>query len=347
MKKNITIHDLAKLLNIDSSTVSRALNDSPRVGEATRAKIKKLAKEMGYQRNMLASNLRNSKTKTIGVVVPFISRHFFSEAISGIEQAATARGYRVIISQSHDNAELEDEITTGLFMNRVDGLLISPSLARYDGKYLNVFFENQIPVVLFDRYYKGAKVNKVILEDENAAFQATEHLIENGCKRIMHITGNFTATIYENRLTGYKNALKEYNIKYDKNLVKHISMHPDAATDLIKEVVNSKKELPDAIFCANDVTAIAIIKYLTEETDIKIPEDIAIVGFSNEPASDIIKPGLTTIDQHSSDMGKIAAEMLLGFIENKNDFFSSQTITIHSKLIVRASSVKKNALEAK
>ena len=341
MKKKTTIHDLARILKIDSSTVSRALNDSPRVGVITKKKVLDLAKEMGYQRNLLASNLRTNKTMTIGVIVPFISRHFFSEAIDGIEQEAANKNYRVIIAQSSDDFEKEKHIVEGMFMSRIDGLLISPTLGTKSGSHLNIFIDNEIPVVLFDRYYENARINNVIIEDRNAAFTITEHLIENGFKNLIHLTGNLEAIIYKKRLQGFKEALVKHGIPFDDKMVHSIPLLPDQAENFIEKLINTSDKLPDGIVCANDVTALAIMKYLDANTKIKVPEDIAITGFSNEPASSIIKPELTTIDQHSYEMGRKASKMLLDSIESNDDYLSRQTVVIRSRLIIRGSSVKK------
>ncbi|MEN8120974.1 MAG: LacI family DNA-binding transcriptional regulator [Bacteroidota bacterium] len=346
MKKKVTIHDLARILNIDSSTVSRALNDSSRVGVITKKKVLDLAKELGYQRNLLASNLRTNKTMTIGVVVPFISRHFFSEAIDGIEQAAADKNYRVIIAQSNDDFEKEKHIIEGMFMSRIDGLLLSPTLGTPSGEHLNIFLDNEIPVVLFDRYYENARINKVIIEDRNAAFTITEHLIKNGFKNLIHLTGNQDAVIYKKRLQGFKEAITKYNLPFKEEMVHSIPLLPDQAINFIEKLVESSDPLPDGIVCANDVTALAIMKYLDANTDVKVPEDMAITGFSNEPASSIIKPELTTVDQHSYEMGRKAARMLLDSIESNDDYLSRQTVVVRTRLIVRGSSVKSSKSEA-
>lgn len=347
MKKKTTIHDLARLLNIDSSTVSRALNNSPRVGEITKKKVLDLAKEMGYQRNLLASNLRTNKTMTIGVVVPFISRHFFSEAIDGIEQAASQKDFRVIIAQTNDDFEKEKHIIAGMFMNRIDGLLLSPTLGTPSGNHLNIFLDNEIPVVLFDRYYENARINNVMIEDRNAAQMVTEHLIENGCRNLVHLTGNLDAIIYKKRMKGFKEGLISNGLEFNEDMVYSIPLLPDHAVEFIKKLINQKKPLPDAIMCANDVTALAIMKYLDEHTKIKVPDDIAITGFSNEPASSIIKPELTTVDQHSFEMGRKAASMLLDSIESNDDYLSRQTVVVKSRLIIRGSSLKKKKKKEK
>jgi LacI family transcriptional regulator len=330
------------MLSIDSSTVSRALNNSPRVGIETKKRVMELAQKVGYQRNLLASNLRTSKTMTIGVVIPFISRHFFSEAIDGIEQAASERNYRVLIAKTNEDFEKEKELTKAMFMNRIDGLLLSPTLSTQNGKHLEIFFDNEIPVVLFDRYYENARINIVRLEDRNASYSATNHLIENGCRRLVHLTGDLNAVIYKRRLQGFKDALIDNGLEFSDDMVYSIPLLPEHAESWIKELLEDKKNIPDGIVCVNDVTALGIMKYLDANTSLKVPDDIAITGFSNEPASDIIKPGLTTVDQHSFEMGRMAARMLLNSIENKEDFLSSQTLVVKSSLIVRGSSLKKN-----
>ena len=338
MKKNITIHDLAKVLEIDSSTVSRALSNSPRVGVKTKSRVKAMAKEMGYQRNLLASNLRTNKTMTIGVVVPFISRHFFSEAIDGIEQIASNNGYRVIISQSRDDFEKEKQIVEGMFMNRVDGLLISPTQSTRNGEHLNSFIQSKIPIVLFDRFYENSNLSKVVLADRKAAYILTEHLIKQDKRNIFHLTGNLESVMYKERFAGYKNALLDNGIEFNEDYVKSINLYADDAVEAVKELLDNKNNLPDAIVCVNDVTALAIIKYITENTDYRIPQDIAVAGFSNEPASAIITPGLTTIDQHPFEIGKTSTKMLFEFIkDNFSGQLSSKTVVIQPDLLVRES----------
>lgn len=347
MKANVTIHDLARVLGIDSSTVSRALSDSPRVGAKTKERVKAMAKEMGYQRNLLASNLRTSKTMTIGVVVPFVSRHFFSEAIDGIEQIASEEGYRVIISQSRDSHAKEKVILDGLFMNRIDGLLISPTQETRDSTHLNQFVDNKIPVVLFDRFYENSNISKVVLADRNATYKITDHLIKQGKKKIFHLAGDLGSAMYQERCQGYKNALLDNGIEYVEEFVVSIELYADVAVKVVKEVLENKNNIPDAFVCVNDVTALAIMKYIIEETDYNIPEDISVAGFSNEPSSAIISPGLTTVDQHPFEMGKSSSEMLFEFIKDKfSGQLSSKTVVIQPELIVRGSTVSRALVEA-
>ena len=338
MTKNITIHDIAKELSLDSSTISRALSDSPRVGVRTKKRVLDKAKEMGYQRNLMAANLRTNKTMTIGVVIPHISRNFFSEVIDGIEQVVASKGYRVVISQSHDDFQTEKKIVDGLFMNRVDGLLISSTMATPNGEHLNVFTNNKIPVVLFDRYFENGGFSKVIFEDKKGALDLTQHMIDGGCKKIYHLAGDLKSQIYKQRYLGYREALEKNNLELNESYVIPSALNKEDAIRIIKDILNREEQLPDALVCGNDITALSIMKYLDENTNIKIPKDIMIGGFSNEPASEIIKPGLTSVDQHPFRIGKTAAEMLLNFINDKeNAFQSSNTVVIKSELIKRGS----------
>lgn len=337
MPKNITIYDLAKELKLDSSTISRALGSSARVGEATRKRVLLKAKEMGYQRNLMASNLRNNKTMTIGIVVPFISRHFFSEAIDGIEQIVSKNGFQVIISQTYDSVETEKKVLKNLFMNRVDGLIISPSIESSTGNHLNIFNNNNIPVVLFDRYFEKGNLNKVIFEDKKGAFDLTQHVIDNNCKRIYHLAGNLNTEIYKQRLKGYKEALQKNDIYFDDSFVKISNLNAQESTEIIKELLKDMENFPDGLICSNDISALSIMKYLEENTNIKVPEDICIAGFSNERASKFIKPSLTTLDQQPFKIGATAAKMLLDFIDDKGSYDQNNTIIIKSSIIKRGS----------
>ncbi|MDN3665826.1 LacI family DNA-binding transcriptional regulator [Algibacter miyuki] len=331
-----TIHDIAKALGIDSSTVSRALNDSPRVTPVTKAKILAKAKELGYQRNMLASNLRKNETHTIGVVVPRISRHFFSSAIQGIEESAYLAGYNVIICQSLEQLEREKKIVSGLVANRVDGLLISVSMETLNYDHLEILKKSGIPVIFFDRHCAIEGVSSVLIDDFKGGFDATNHLISKGCKHIVHFSGPQALEIYKNRFEGYKAALLENNIPFNEEyVISSRLMEQDGYISMQKLLA---KNLPiDAVFSANDLSAIGAMKHLKEQK-ISIPDDIAIVGFSNEPVSSVIEPSLTTIDQSGFEIGKVATELMLEHIKNKKTPKKGQTILIETHLIERNSS---------
>lgn len=331
----VTIHDIAGILGIDSSTVSRALNDSPRVAKKTKTKILTKAKELGYQRNHLASNLRKSKTYTLGVIVPRISRHFFSSAIAGIEETAFKAGYTVVICQSLESLEREQSIIDTLLANRVDGVLISISMETKNYDHLKGLKQRNIPCVFFDRHCNIPENSNVIINDYEAAFKAVEHLIEQKSKTIAHFSGPQNLEIYKNRLNGYKAALEKYNIPFREELVISSSLMEKDAAENVKKILALPFKV-DGIFCANDVVAIGAIKYL-KKINIKIPEDIAIVGFSNETISSVIEPALTTINQSGSKIGVAATNLLIDKMFNNS---IHKTITIQTNLIERESSLR-------
>ncbi|MBJ2176035.1 LacI family DNA-binding transcriptional regulator [Aureibaculum sp. A20] len=334
----VTIHDIAKALNINSSTVSRALNDSPRVTKKTKEKILKVAQEMGYQRNLLASNLRKNVTNTIGVVVPRISRHFFSSVIQGIEETAYQAGFSVIICQSLEQLEREKNILETLAANRVDGVLISISMETMDYEHLEGLKNRGIPLVFFDRHCNIPGTNNVLIDDFKGGYDATQHLITKGCKNIVHFSGPQELEIYKNRFRGYKEALKKNGIPFrDEYLISSRLMEQDGI-DNVKKLLD-KGVVFDAIFSANDVAAIGAIKCLIEN-EIKIPDDVAIVGFSNEPISTVINPTLTTINQPGFEMGKAATDLLIKNIKNETGLLREETLIMDSNLIERQSSQK-------
>ncbi|MCB4798824.1 LacI family DNA-binding transcriptional regulator [Neotamlana laminarinivorans] len=338
MNNKPTIHDIAKALGINSSTVSRALNDSPRVTQKTKNKILAMAQELGYQRNVLASNLRKNVTHTIGVIVPRISRHFFSSAIQGIEETAYAAGYNVIICQSLEQLEREQSIVNGLVEKRVDGLLISISMETLNYDHLDLVAKNKIPLVFFDRHCNIPNYSSVIIDDFKGGFEATEHLIKQGCKHIAHFSGPKNLEIYKNRLAGYKAALKKHKLTFNESYVITSRLMEDDGYANMKVLIDKNIEI-DAVFSANDMAAIGAIKFLKQQK-IAIPEDIAIVGFSNEPISTAIEPSLTTIDQSGLTIGKTATNLLLNYIEEKSIPEKGKTVIIDTSLLERNSSKK-------
>ncbi|WNH09404.1 LacI family DNA-binding transcriptional regulator [Thalassobellus suaedae] len=334
-----TIHDIARALKIDSSTVSRALNNSPKVKEDTKKIILAKAEELGYQRNLLASNLRKNITNTIGVVVPRISRHFFSSAIQGIEETAYQAGYNVIICQSLDQLDRERKIVDGLVSNRVDGLLISVSMETIDYNHLEVLKRSGVPLVFFDRHCQIPGYSSVIIDDFKGGFDATEHLILKGCKNIVHFSGPLEVEIYKKRFEGYQAALSKYGISFNSEYILSSRLMEKDGYECIEKLLEKGLEI-DGLFSSNDLAAIGAMKYLKEQ-GIKTPEDVAIVGFSNEPVSRVIEPSITTIDQSGFEMGKLAIDLLLEHITNKSIPKKGQTIILESKLIERDSSKRK------
>lgn len=336
MNNKPTIHDIAKALGIDSSTVSRALNDSPRVTKVTKIRILEKAEALGYQRNMLASNLRKNITHTIGVVVPRISRHFFSSAIQGIEETAYLAGYNVIICQSLEQLEREKKIVDGLVANRVDGLLISVSMETLNYDHLKTLKNSGIPLIFFDRHCDISGFSNVLIDDFKGGFDATEHLILKGSRHIVHLSGPQGLEIYKNRFEGYKAALQEHNLIFKEEYVISSRLMEQDGYISMQKLLRQNPGI-DGVFAANDMSAIGAMKY-TKEQGIKIPDTIAFVGFSNEPVSEIIEPSLTTIDQSGFEIGKVATELIFEYIANKKTVQKVQTILIDTHLIERDSS---------
>ncbi|WP_298502492.1 LacI family DNA-binding transcriptional regulator [uncultured Maribacter sp.] len=335
-----TIHDIAKALGIDSSTVSRALNNSNRVSIKTKQKILAKANELGYQRNVLASNLRKSRTNNIGVIVPRISRHFFSSAISGIEEIAFKEGYNVIICQSLEQFEREQNLVQTLVANRVDGLIMSISMETLSYKHLEGLDKHGTPVLIFDRHCDLPGPNNVLLDDFKGGFDATSHLISQGCTHIVHFSGPDSLRVYKNRLEGYKAALEKHGLPFRENFVLNSRLMTEDGVSLSEKVLALPEKI-DGIFSANDVAAISAMQNLKKK-GVRIPEDIAIIGFSNEPISSVIEPSLSTMDQSGSEMGKLAATLLLKQIKNRASEKKVETIIINPTLIVRNSSKKKS-----
>ena len=337
MKKDKpTIHDISKSLGIDSSTVSRALNDSPRVSKKTKERILKKAEELGYERNMLASKLRTNKSNTIGVIVPRISRHFFSTVISGIEETAFDAGYDVIICQSFDNVEREKKLIKTLLSNRVDGILISISMETTNFDHLQEYKNHGFPIIFFDRPCDIPDCTNVIIDDFKASFEATEHLINNGCRDIVHFSGPQNLELYRQRVKGYTAALEKYGLEIREHYILESNLMEEDGLESAKKIL----ELPkvDGVFSGNDVAAISAMQYLKSK-NIDIPKDIAFVGFSNEPISAVIEPSLTTVNQRDLEMGKLATSLLFEQIKNKLDK-NHQTEILTPELIIRNSSMK-------
>lgn len=337
--KKTTIYEIAKTLEIDSSTVSRALNNSNRVSKKTKEKVLAKAKELGYSTNLLASNLRQKKSNTIGVVVPRISRYFFSTTIAGIEECAFAEGYNVIISQSLEQLTREKKIINNFVANRVDGVLISVSWETVDSTHLKILQDIGMPLVFFDRHCpEMIDSNKVLIADFEGAYQAVEHLIKRGCREIAHFAGSQKLQIYRNRLNGYKAALEDNKMKFDSNLVIETNLMINDGLESMEKLM-AVSETIDGVFSANDSAAVGAMKFLNRN-GVKVPEDIAFVGFSNDPMSEVVEPPLTTIEEFGFEMGKKACGLLIKNIKSKELTLTPETIVLKSKLLERKSSQK-------
>ncbi len=341
----VTIKDIARELGISPSTVSRALKDHPDISVETKKTVNQLATKLNYQPNTVALNLRQSKTNTIGVIIPEIVHFFFSTIISGIEDVAYRAGYNVILAQSNESQAREITDLKALFNSRVDGMLMSLSRGTTNFDHIESILAKGVPFVFFDRVYGNPQLSKVIVDDFAGAKEATLHLIAQGCKRIAHIEGPPNLDISRQRLNGYKEALKENGFKFEDELVTVCSTGTiDEGKEATERLLNLKNP-PDAIFATNDPAAMGAMQAIKAK-GLKIPDDVAIVGFSNWQFSALMEPPLSSVDQPGFEMGQEAAKLLIKQIDTKGKDKSdseipSETKVLKTRLIVRASSIKK------
>ena len=337
-EKEVTIYDLARKLNISIATVSRALKDDPVVSKKTKKKIADLAEEMGYRSNHFARNLRNQRTNTIGVIVPRLNSYFMSTVIAGIESVANKEGYNLIISQSSESFEKEMASAKTMFNNRVDGLLVSLAYDTEDLTHFDSFFKRKIPLIFFDRVVEHENCTNILIDNRKAAYEATAHLIKQGCKKIVHITATPKRNVYVDRLQGYKQSLSDNNISFQDDYVIISNLSQEAGVVAADQILKMDP-LPDAVFVANDNCAVGCMLAI-KQAGIKIPQDMAFVGFNNDPVSKVIEPNLTTINYPGYEMGEVAARNLINHLSGKATIRSTNTIILRSELIIRDSSVK-------
>lgn len=337
-KKDITIYDIAQRLSLSSATVSRALQDHPAINKNTRKKIQQTAKDLGYRHNTFASSLRKQKTNTIGVIVHELNSNFITSVLAGIEKVTTEAGYDLIIAHSSESYTKEAANALNLFHKRVDGLIASLAFDTKDLGHYQSFEEKGIPVIFFDRVEEKSESTKVIIDNYKCGYQATRHLIEQGCKKIVLVTASLKRNVYAQRHKGYTDALYDSGITYEKErvLIKDLSEQcgVEAALQILK-----MKPLPDGVFITNDFSAAVCMRTLREH-GVRVPEDIAIVGFNNDAISKLVEPQMTTIDYPGIDMGEIAARNLINHLKGLSDLKHTNTIVVRSDLIIRGSSLK-------
>lgn len=332
--KQITIKDIARELNISPSTVSRALKDHPDISQPTKDKIQKLVDKYHYRPNAVALNLRRGKSNVIGVIIPEIVHHFFSSVISGIEEVVQTRGYSVMLCQSSELYEREVLNSGVLLSSRVDGVLASISKETLKFGHFEEFVHHGIPLVFFDRIAPSLETDRVVVDDFNGAFKATEYLIKTGCKRIAHLSASQQLQIGYQRKRGYISALEKNRIEVDDDIIALCDKF-ETALELVPQIM-ALPDPPDAIFCVNDVTAAATMKSL-KKLGYRVPEDVSVIGFTDGLVSTVTDPALTTISQHGFHIGRRAAEILFERIENKESKLKPRTEVIPTELVVRES----------
>ena len=338
MKKGrVNIKDIARELKIAPSTVSRALNDHPAIKKETKDAVKALAEALDYQPNLLALNLLQKKSNTIGVIVPEITGHFFSAIITGIQDVIVNSEYNIMICLSNESYEEELTIVKRLSKIQIDGVLVAPSSETKNFDHFRRLQKSGIPVVVFDRDCPGLEADKVLVDDYFGAFQAVEYLIGTGCKNIAHLGGPLNLSTTEQRLQGYLDALEKNKVPINSDYIVHVPgfSHKDAvkATKKLLEL----QERPDAIFAYNDKIAISTM-HVAKKMGLQIPDEISVIGFDDEPHSSFITPSLSTVWQPVYSMGMLSARILLSHLKNQNVILDFRKEVFKPELVIRASS---------
>jgi len=335
--KKYTLRDIAKELNISASTASRALHDNPRISALVRRQVKELAKSMDYQPDFRAMSLRRGSGRTIGVLLPQVDRYFFASVLRGIDEISTEEGYNVLICQSYESLQKEEDLARSLLNGRIDGLLASVSIETRVGPHFEQYVSKGLPLVFFDRALDYLKVSKVVLDDYKGAYQAVQHLIDSGCRRIAHFAGPGHIEIYANRAGGYIDALTKNGIQVDPELIFSGVITQEAGCRAMKRLMEMGVKF-DAIFSSGDYSALGAM-VCAQQNGIDIPRDLSIIGFSNEPFGALIQPTLSSIDQHALEMGRQAATLLISEInlKNKNQTVFPRKIILDPQLVIRNS----------
>lgn len=341
MEKEVTIYDIAKGLGVSPTTVSRALNNHPAVKEKTKKKIFDAASELGYQSNIFAANLRSKRSNNIGVIVPSLNSNFQASVLAGMEKIASEAGFNLVISQSLESSEKEIANTKSMFNSRVDGLLISLASAADNLEHFAPFYKRGIPVIFYDRIANTDISTGVAIDNIQSAQIATNHLIDQGCKRIVHVLGSTEVSVYAERLKGYKYALIDKNIPFEDSLVIVLSDINEEAGEKIVSQILKMDPLPDGLFVSNDACAASCLNHL-KMNGIRVPQDIALVGFNNEIISRLVEPKITTVNYPGYEMGEVAMKNLINHLDEPDTTTLQNTnkITLRSELIIRESSLK-------
>lgn len=333
-KGQVTIKDIAKELGISPSTVSKALKNHPDISESTRRAVNDLARKLNYNPNPIALSLRNSRSKIIGLVIPEIVHHFFSSVISGIEDLAYDAGYNVMIYQSNESFNREVMACEALFSSRVEGILLAFSKETRNFDHIRKIMDSGIPIVLYDRVCDEIQTDKVTVDDYEGAYNAVCHLAATGCKRIAHLAGPPGLRITDLRKSGYLDALRDNKLKIDRDIVVYCDTFKQSFIRT-KQLMNLP-DRPDAIFAVNDLTAAGVMKS-ANEMGLRVPKDLAVVGFSNNVMSQLTNPTLTTVDQHGYQIGQTAIQLLLDRLMNTSSSRPFIHQVIKTDLIVRES----------
>ncbi len=338
-KQTITLYDIARELNVTASTISRALNNHPAISDRTKKSVLRVSKKLGYQPHRIAAALRNGKSNIIGVIIPVADRNFFASVVRGIEEKANQANYQVIICQTYEDPAKEEAAIDALLNTRVDGIIASLSKRTERFHHYTRVRSKGIPLILFDRVHDAVGVSHVVIDDYSASYEAVKHLIDQGCTRIAHFTNVEKINIYRERLRGYKSALHDHGLRFEPGLVLESNLQLEDGRRSM-QLLLATGNLPDAVFSSSDLGAMGALQVL-KENGIRVPDQVALVGFSNEPFTMFSDPPLTTIDQHCKRMGDIASEIFLEEIKlQRNKRFVPKKVVLMPQLIIRESSLK-------
>lgn len=338
MSDKTTIYDIAKRLNITAATVSRALNNNPKISESTRKLVLETAAKMNYKQNKLALALKSGKSNNVGVIVPYIDGNFFSAIIRGIEEELNPLGYHIIISQTQEQESKEINNVNALLNAQVDGILMSVSRHSQKTDHFDYILKKDVPLVFFDRKKDITGVSSVTVNDYDGGYRATQHLIDQGWRRIAHLSGDWSLEIYKERYEGYKQALIDNGLIYNKNYVIEVKRDIEAGKKAVRELLKLKNP-PEAIFSSNDFAALGCLQELKKQ-GIQVPEQFGVIGFSNEPFTKFMELSISTVDQSPKEMGRMAAKVFLEQI-NKSGSKIEKKVVLTPTLKIRKSSAKK------
>lgn len=339
-KKAVTIKDIARMLGISKSTVSRALIGRSDVHPETKQKIIDLASQLNYEPNLLAINLKQHKTNTIGVIVPETINRFFARAVGGIQKHADMAGVNVMICQSNESYISEKKNLQSLVSSRVDGIIVSISRETDSSDHFQPLIEKGIPLVFFDRVLEDIEASQVCTDNYEIAMQATEHLILQGCNRIAFVAGPQHLLNSKHRLKGYLDALRKHDLPIKESYILHSHYRSDKVEEYTHYLINLPQP-PDAVFAINDYAAIEMM-HVMKKAGLRIPQDIAVIGFNNENMCRFVEPSLSSIDHPAHDMGVAAAEILINHIRHQE--LRPTKRLIKSKLVIRDSTSFKGSV---
>ena len=337
-KKKTTIKDIANVLGLTPSAVSKALNDHPRISEKTKVSVQQVARNLSYEPNHLASALRKGKSNLVGVIIPRANSTFFSAVLQSIESVLNKKGYNIIVSQSYESYDKECKNIDSLLFTQVDGIIASLANETKDFSHYKKIKRKGVPLVLFDRGDNEIGVDYIGIDDYKSSHMIVDHLVSQNCKRIAHIAGYSHTRIYQNRIQGYKDALASHQLPSDDLLLVESNLSIEDGRAIMEQFL-AHDEIPDAVYAASDYAALGALQVL-QERNLKVPEDIAIVGFSNEPFTSLVTPSITSVNQHSEEIGRLTAEAFLRRIEETNTVPVLNKTILNPELVVRSSSQK-------